>query len=256
MSRVTAQGAHRCRSHQHEERRGLVGACRVPALAAVATLKNKRFRAAVVDGGCDVPEVPVVNKARLRSKVACQQAALLGTRTCGNEALRAELRGVRQAYNVSVPTFRLRLDLLAFQAGVFRCRPTYPVAAADETRSGHFRGCLKSSRSANATGGPMTFLSRFHPTQGQVLARVLGRPLFSERGCAALQWRHGAGRQDGGRLHGPSTLREGPPRQNECCEVARLQEAHRVTTRQRDTYEWRRGHMVSARRVRPVIPVL
>ena len=96
MSRVTTQGAHRCRSHQHEERRGLVGACRVPALAAVATLynevmKNKHSRAAVVDGGCDVPEVPVVNNARLRSKVACQQAALLGTGTCGNEALHAEL---------------------------------------------------------------------------------------------------------------------------------------------------------------------
>ena len=39
-------------------------------------------------------------------------AALLGTGTCGNEALHAELRGVfRQAYNVSVPTFRLKLDL-------------------------------------------------------------------------------------------------------------------------------------------------
>ena len=29
MSRVTAPRARRCRSHQHEERRGLVGACRV-----------------------------------------------------------------------------------------------------------------------------------------------------------------------------------------------------------------------------------
>ena len=44
--------------------------------------------------------------------VACQQAALLGTRTCGNEALHAELRSVfRQAYNVSVPTFQLKHDL-------------------------------------------------------------------------------------------------------------------------------------------------
>ena len=39
-------------------------------------------------------------------------------------------------------------------------------------------GCLKSSRSANATGGPIAFLSRFHPARGQVLARVLGRSLF------------------------------------------------------------------------------
>ena len=44
--------------------------------------------------------------------VACQQAALLGTGTCGNEALHSELRSVfRQAYNVSVPTFQLKLDL-------------------------------------------------------------------------------------------------------------------------------------------------
>ena len=53
-----------------------------------------------------------LNNARLRSTVAYQQAALLGTGTCGNEALHAEVRGVfRQAYNVSVPTFRLKLDL-------------------------------------------------------------------------------------------------------------------------------------------------
>ena len=53
-----------------------------------------------------------LNSARLRSTVACQQAALLGTGTCGNEALHAELRGVfRQAYSVSVSTFRLKLDL-------------------------------------------------------------------------------------------------------------------------------------------------
>ena len=32
-----------------------------------------------------------LNSARLRSTVACQQAALLGTETCGNEALHAEL---------------------------------------------------------------------------------------------------------------------------------------------------------------------
>ena len=51
-----------------------------------------------------------VNNARLRS--TGQQAALLGTGTCGNEALHAELRSVfRQAYNVSMPTFRLKLEL-------------------------------------------------------------------------------------------------------------------------------------------------
>ena len=53
-----------------------------------------------------------LNNARLRSTVACQQVALLGTGTCGSEALHAELGGVfRQAYNVSVPTCRLKLDL-------------------------------------------------------------------------------------------------------------------------------------------------
>ena len=84
-----------------------------------------------------------------------------------------------------------------------------------------------SSRSANATGGPITFLSRFHPTRGQVLARVLGRPLFSERGWP----RHCSDAMATGRVGkavGEFTLREGPPRQNECCEEARLQEAHRV----------------------------
>ena len=53
-----------------------------------------------------------LNSARLRSTVACQQAALLCIGTCGNGALHAELGGVfRQAKNVSVPTFRLKLDL-------------------------------------------------------------------------------------------------------------------------------------------------
>ena len=86
---------------------------------------------------------------------------------------------------MSVPTFRLKRELfeLSKQAS-FRLRPTYPVAPPDESRSGRFRGCLKSSRSANATGGPITFLSRFHPTSGQVLARGLGGSLFSERGWA------------------------------------------------------------------------
>ena len=55
----------------------------------------------------------------------------------------------------------------------------YPVAPPGESRSVLFGGCLKSSRYANATGGPITFLSRFHPAQ--VLARVLGCSLFSER---------------------------------------------------------------------------
>ena len=38
-----------------------------------------------------------LNSARLRSTVACQQAALLGTGTCGDEALHAVLRRCFQA---------------------------------------------------------------------------------------------------------------------------------------------------------------
>ena len=115
----------------------------IRALAAVATLcpegmKNKHSRkgksrlrllvAAATFQRCQW----YLNNARLRSTVACQQAALLGTGTCANEALHAELRGVfRQAYNVSLPTFRLKLDLFMLsEAGVFRRRPTYPVAPA------------------------------------------------------------------------------------------------------------------------------
>ena len=41
-----------------------------------------------------------------------RQFTLLGTGTCGNEALHAELRGIfRQAHNVTTPTFMLKLDL-------------------------------------------------------------------------------------------------------------------------------------------------
>ena len=86
-------------------RSGRLAAEWIWALAAVATLNPEEMKkqafsegevqAAVVHGGCDVPE-----------------AALLGTGTCGFEALRTEFRAVsRQAYNVSVPTFRLKLDL-------------------------------------------------------------------------------------------------------------------------------------------------
>ena len=41
------------------------------------------------------------------------------------------------------------------------------------------------------------------------------------------------GRQGRGRVHGPSTLREGPSRQNECCEEARLQESAPCSRRAR-----------------------
>ena len=83
--------------------------------------------------------------------------------------------------------------------------------------------------------------------------------LFSERGwtrhCSDDMTTGRAGKAVGD-IHGASTLREGPSRQNERCEEARLQEAHRVHNAPEDTYERRRGHMEHARRMRPVAPVL
>ena len=74
------------------------GKSRLRLLMAVATFQRYQW---------------YLNNARLRSTVACQQAALLGTGTCGDEALHAELRGVfRQAYNVSLPRSGRRIPLL------------------------------------------------------------------------------------------------------------------------------------------------
>ena len=95
----------------------------IPALAAVATsypeeMKNKHSRKGksklllLMAAATFQRYQWYLNNARLRSTVACQQAALLGTGTCGNEVLHAEVRGVfRQAFHVSVPTFRLKLGL-------------------------------------------------------------------------------------------------------------------------------------------------
>ena len=85
------------------------------ALAAVATLYSEEMKNKHSKKGKSRLRLLVaaatfqryqwyLNNARLRSTVACQQAALLGTETCGDEAVHAELRGVfRQAYKVSVP---------------------------------------------------------------------------------------------------------------------------------------------------------
>ena len=86
------------------------------ALAAVATLypeemKNNHSR--IRRAAATFPRHQwQVNNARLRSTVAGQQAVLMGTGTCGKEALHAELQGVfRQGFCVTVPAFRLKLDL-------------------------------------------------------------------------------------------------------------------------------------------------
>ena len=128
----------------------------------------------------------------------------------------------------------------SFPSRCLSTAPDVPVAPPDESRSRRFGRCLKSPRSANAVGGPITFLFRFHPTRGQVLVRVPGRPLCSERSCSDAM------ATGGGRLHGPWTLRE----------EERLQEAHRVHNAPEDTYERRRSHTGYARRMRPVTPVL
>ena len=53
-----------------------------------------------------------MNNARIRTTLSARESTLMGSGTCGNEALHAELRGVfRQVYNVSLPTFRVKLDL-------------------------------------------------------------------------------------------------------------------------------------------------
>ena len=115
-NRRRCPGAHRCPSHQHEERRGVVGACRVdqgpggcrdavPRRNEEQAVPEGEVKAAVVDGGCDVPEVPVVPEQ-------CTIDGAPGTGTCGHEASHAELRRIfRQAYNVTVPTFKVKLDL-------------------------------------------------------------------------------------------------------------------------------------------------
>ena len=53
-----------------------------------------------------------MNNARIRTTLSARQSTLMASGTCGNDALHAELRGVfRQVYNVSLPTFRVKLDI-------------------------------------------------------------------------------------------------------------------------------------------------
>ena len=117
------------------------------------------------------------------------------------------------------------------------------------------RGCLKSSRSANATDGPITFLSRFHLTRGQVLAKVLGRPLFSESGLV----RHCSDAMASGRVGkavGDFTAR----RRSAKVRLGKTSIAKRHALEKRTVFTTRRRTHVSsvgyARRMRPVIPML
>ena len=86
---------------------------------------------------------------------------------------------------------------------------------------------------------PITFLSRFHPTRGQVLTRVLRRPLFSVRGWA----RRSSDAMATGRVGkavGDFTARRRSA-QIRFGKTSVLQEAHRVHNAPEDTYEQRRG---------------
>ena len=54
-----------------------------------------------------------LNNARVRTTLSAPESALVGSGTCGNETLHAELRGLfRKVYDVSLPNFRLKLDLV------------------------------------------------------------------------------------------------------------------------------------------------
>ena len=94
------------------------------ALVAVATmfpneLKNKnsrkgksRFRFFLMAAATFGRFEWYKNNARIRRTLSARQSTLMASGTCGNDALHAELRGVfRQVYNVSLPTFRVKLDI-------------------------------------------------------------------------------------------------------------------------------------------------
>ena len=70
-----------------------------------------------------------LNIVRIRTTLSARESTLMRSGSCGNEALDAELRNVFwQVYNVSLPTFRVKLDifqlakLISFDAA--RCFPT------------------------------------------------------------------------------------------------------------------------------------
>ena len=50
-----------------------------------------------------------MNNAKIRTTLSARESTLMGSSTCGNEALHAELRSVFR--QVSLPTFRVKLDL-------------------------------------------------------------------------------------------------------------------------------------------------
>ena len=175
----------------------------------------------------------------MRSTVTGQQAALLGTGTCGNKALHAELRGIfRQAYNVSLPSFRLKLDLFKLSKQV----------AFDGARRIPTLGQMNQGRVAEGD-----VFSRHGPRmQSQVpLPEVKswrgswGASPLSESGWA----QHCSEAVVSGRVSkavGEFTTRRGSVWQKEYRGEARLKQAYRVHDAPAVTYERRWGHLGSA----------
>ena len=91
----------------------------------------------------------------------------------------------------------------------------------------------------SASSRPVVRLGKTRSSLGESPAAP---PCFARgagRGTAVTPWR----------IHGPSTLREGRPRQNDRCEEARLEEAYRVHDAPEDTQKRQQGYTGYARRM-------
>ena len=147
---------------------------------------------------------------------------------------------------MSVPAFRLKLDLLKLSKQVRR-RPTYPVAPPvvlfEVTPA---RICHRRSHYVSV---PIPPYPRSSLGEGEALcsARRAGR------GNAVTPWPRGKAVGDFTACRRSAKVRLG---KTSVAKRARLQEAHRVHNAPEDTFERRPGHTEYACRMRPVIPVL
>ena len=103
-------------------------ACWIRALHAVANLfpnelknknsqKGKSRRRTLMAAARFVRFEWYMNNARIRTSLSARESTLMASGNCGNEALNAELRGIlSQVYNVSLPTFRVNLDIFHFRS--------------------------------------------------------------------------------------------------------------------------------------------
>ena len=103
------------------------------------------------------------------------------------------------------------------------------------------------------------YVSVLHQTRGQVLAIVLARALFCERGWVRHCSDAMATERVGKAVGDFTTLRRSAKVRLGKTSVAKGHASKKrtvFTTRRRTQYERRRGHLEDARRMRPVIPVL